>query len=146
MRARVRRIPSAGNQRGTMTIFVLGIAVAVLFLGGLSVDFWRAISARRELAAMADASATAGANGIDQQSLRAGNARLDDALASQLAQQQLADQSANVRIQNVTIDANQQRVVVTLTQHLDFSLLAMFGDHTGFTVTASAAASPTRVP
>ena len=64
-----------------MTILVLGLCVAVLMLGAISVDFWRVLSVRRSLAAMADASATAGANGIDEAALRHGESRSTDAPA-----------------------------------------------------------------
>src|SRR5262249_52033046 len=83
--ARRQRSRARAAERGTMTIFLLGTAVAILFLGGLVVDFWRVIAARRELAAMADSAATAGANGLDDTSLRTGGAALDPAQARSLA-------------------------------------------------------------
>ena len=135
---------SRANQRGSATMFVLGVAIAVLMLGGLSVDFWRAIAARRALAAMADAAATAGANGTDPGSLRSGGMNLDPNVARDLAAAQLQQGGAALRIGLVDIDTNNQRVVVTLQQHIEFSLLSLFGDHRGFTVRVSATAAPTR--
>jgi Flp pilus assembly protein TadG len=66
-------------QRGTITLWILGLCVALLFLGGLGADFWHAIAVRRQLSATADAAATAGANGLDEQQLRAGKIQLDPA-------------------------------------------------------------------
>ena len=40
------------SERGSITFWVLGLAVATLFIGGLSVDLWRVMSDRRELAAV----------------------------------------------------------------------------------------------
>ncbi len=65
------------DERGTVTLWVLGLCICVLFLAGLSLDLWRAVAVRRELSAMADAAATAGANGLDEPALRAGTLRLD---------------------------------------------------------------------
>ena len=59
------------RRAGTVTLWVLGLCVVVLFLGGLGLDLWRGIATRRELSAMADAVATAAANGVDEQALRA---------------------------------------------------------------------------
>ena len=62
-----------------ITLWVLGLTVAVMFLGGLGLDLWRAIAVRREVSVMADAAATAGANGLDDPRLRGGGLQLDDA-------------------------------------------------------------------
>ena len=132
------------DERGSAMLFVLGLCVSALFLGGLSVDFWRAIAARRSLAAMADAGALAGASALDPQALRSGASRIDSTAARQRVVDELAHESQAHRIATVQIDANAQRVVVTLTQHVDFSLLGLFGDHQGFTVRVSATADPQR--
>ena len=65
------------DERGTMTLWVLGLCIAVLFLGGLSLDLWRVITVRRSLVAMADTGATAGANGLDQGCVAGGVLHLD---------------------------------------------------------------------
>ena len=61
-----------------ITLWVLGLTISVMFLGGLGVDLWRAIAVRREVSTMADAAATAGANGLDESALRGGRLELDD--------------------------------------------------------------------
>jgi len=43
------------DEGGWVALWMLGLALLVLALGGLSLDLWRAISERRELAAAADA-------------------------------------------------------------------------------------------
>lgn len=135
------------DERGTATILVLGLSVAVLMLGGLSVDFWRAIAARRALAAMADSSAAAGANAVDEEQLRAGRGlQLDPNVARAYATDALQFQSASRRIESVTIDADTQRVIVVVQQRIDFSLLVLFGADSGFTVRVSATAAPVRRP
>ena len=73
MRSRSR----SADERGTITLWVLGLCIALMFLGGLSLDLWRAVAVRRELSSMADTAATAGANGVDEGALRAGTLQLD---------------------------------------------------------------------
>lgn len=55
---------------GSLSIWLLGLAVAVLFLGGLSLDLWRAFTERRELAGIVDAAAIAGASSLDEEAYR----------------------------------------------------------------------------
>lgn len=58
------------NERGSVTLWLLGMAVCVLFLGGLSLDLWRVYEARRELAGLADGAAVAGATQLDEAAWR----------------------------------------------------------------------------
>ena len=85
------------GERGFITLWVLGLTVAVLFLGGLGVDLWRAIAVRREISAMADAAATAGANGLNESALRGGRLELDDDRVRRLAANELAEYPAAAR-------------------------------------------------
>lgn len=63
---------------GTVTIWLLGLAVAVLAVGGLAVDLWRVAAERRELAGAVDAAAVAGASAIDEEAFRVqGTVQLD---------------------------------------------------------------------
>lgn len=67
-----------GGEGGAVTVWLLGLAVAVLFLGGLSVDLWRVAAERRELAGVVDGAAVAGASVIDEAAFRSsGRVRLD---------------------------------------------------------------------
>lgn len=60
------------TERGSVTIWMLGLAFALLTLGVLSVDLWALIGERRELASLADAAGTAAASAIDEDAWRAG--------------------------------------------------------------------------
>ena len=42
------------SDRGSITIWMLGLSVLLLLFGGLSIDFWRALALQRELAAGRD--------------------------------------------------------------------------------------------
>ena len=129
------------DERGTITLWVLGLSISLMFLGGLSLDLWRAVAERRQLSSMADTAATAAANGVDVDALRAGALRLDPVRARAIAVASLgADpHSASLDGANVSITAN--RVTVSLRDHVRFSLLGTFlgGKHFDIQVHASAA-------
>ena len=42
------------SERGSVTIWMLGLSVLLLLFGGLALDFWRGLALQRELAAVAD--------------------------------------------------------------------------------------------
>lgn len=136
----------ARDERGTMTLWVLGLCVVVLFLGGLSLDLWRVIAVRRSVVAMADAGATAGADGLDQAALRAGVLRLDPALARADAGDALRAQSGWPSVDAAEIDVDDDRVTVTLRASVDFTLLGIFVHGDPVEVQASASAEPREEP
>jgi len=130
------------TERGTITLWVLGLAVALMFLGGLSLDLWRAVADRRELSAMADAAATAGANGLDEPALRAGTVRVDPARARAIAAETLQEYPHASALDAARIDVAGNRVTVTLHDHVRFSLLGIFMGGRQFEIEAHAAAEP----
>jgi Flp pilus assembly protein TadG len=130
------------NERGTVTLWVLGLCVGLMFLAGLSLDLWRAVAVRRELAAMADASATAGANGLDESSLRAGRVELDPARARTFADSALAAYAGSRRVDATRVDITAGRITVTLHGHVGFSLLGIFMAGQRFDIEVHASASP----
>jgi Flp pilus assembly protein TadG len=130
------------REDGTTTIWMLGLCVAVLFLGGLSLDLWRTVAVRRELSGMADAAATAAANGLDETQLRAGTVQLDAARARAIANEILARDDRASELTDASIDVTGNRVVVTLVDDVPFSLLSIFAGGDAFTVSATAEATP----
>ena len=137
MRARVR------DERGTVTLWVLGLCVVVFFLGGLGLDLWRAIATRRELSAMADSVATAAANGVDEQALRTdGTVRLDPTRVRTIANETLTRDDRASGLRAVSLQVAGDEVVVTLEDEVPFSLLGVFVHGEPFTVRVTATASP----
>jgi hypothetical protein len=134
------------DERGTITIWVLGLTVAVLFLGGLGVDLWHAIAVRREVSLMADTAATAGANGLDESALRGGRLELDPDRVRHLVAAQLAEYPDAGRLVDESVSVHGAQVTVVLRERVRFSLLGIFmpGEH--FTVQATATAEPREVP
>ena len=135
------------DERGTVTLWVLGLCVVVFFLGGLGLDLWRGLATRRELSAMADSVATAAANGIDEQALRTnGSVRLDLERVRAIANETLARDDRASSLRAVSLQVVGDQVVVTLEDEVPFSLLGVFVHGEPFTIRVTATASPDARP
>ena len=133
------------RQEGFITIWLLGLCVALLFLGGISLDLWRAFSARRALASVADAAAIAGASGIDRARFDSANELvLDPGLARSLALDSFRSQNRGTVTDVPRIDASPDRITVTVTGQVDYTLLRIFLDDRAFTIIVDATAAPYR--
>jgi len=130
------------DQRGTVTLWVLGLCICVLFLGGIGIDLWRGIAARRDLAGLADAAATAGANGVDEAALRAGSVRLDPARVRAFALETLQRDARFVQLEAADVAVVGDEVVVTLEDDVPLSLLNLFDGNDPFIVRVTARARP----
>jgi hypothetical protein len=135
------------NDRGSITLWMLGLAVMVLFLGGISLDLWRAFEVRQDLAAMADSAATAGASQIDRGTYRdTGILRLDADAARDAVDAHLDAQQDRDRISNrPRPDVDGAVITVTLEGEVEFTLLDIFLFGEGplrVTATGSAEAMP----
>jgi hypothetical protein len=129
-----------------ITLWVLGLAVAVLFLGGIGLDFWRAVAVRRQVSVMADAAATAGANGLDESALRGGRLQLDESRVRQLVASELSEYPDARKLRNQSVTIVDGQVIVTLSEDVDFSLLGIFMGGGQFTVQARAVSEPQEIP
>jgi Flp pilus assembly protein TadG len=153
--ARQRRaIRAAKNlhvpERGSITVWLLGLAVLVLFVGGLSLDLWRAFSARQLLANAADAAAVAGATGIDTARFRdTGQLALDPPLAMQRAGDSLAHQGGLplVTPPGVEVTPDPPQVVVVLTGQVRLTLMrVLLPNQAPLTIRVRAASVPREIP
>jgi Flp pilus assembly protein TadG len=132
---------------GFVTVWILGLCVMLLFLGGMSLDLWRAFSERRAIAELADAAATAGASGIDEQIYRAsGQVVLDPARAEQLARDNLAAQADTRSFTGADVQSTTRQVTVRAHGAVHFSLLRVFTADRPFEVTVTAVAEPRASP
>jgi len=130
------------HERGTITLWVLGLCIALMFLGGLSLDLWRAVGDRRRLSDMADAAATAAANGLDEPALRQGTVHPDSARARAIALDTLGQYPHSSELDAADIRVDGGRITVTLRDHVDFSLLGIFMGGRHFDVVVHASATP----
>jgi Flp pilus assembly protein TadG len=136
-----------------MILWILGLAIAMLFIGGISLDAWHAISEQRALAAAADAAAAAGSSGIDTATYAAtGNVVLDPTRATQLAVNNLHAQtdlpSPPAHVAPYQIDVAPKQITVTLHGQVHLLLLRIFnGDQPiDMSVTANSSPHPTGHP
>ncbi len=132
------------GERGQVTIFGVGLVLAMLMIAGVSVDLWRVWSDRRALAEMADSAAAAGANGLDVDVYRStGELALDPSLAVELARGSLAVQQDREMLSSVdVVDASPEQVVVRLSGRTEFTLLRFVSGAGGFEMTVEAEAAP----
>ena len=133
------------NERGSITLWTLGLTVMVLFLGGISLDLWRAFEVREDLAAMADSAANAGASQVDAANYRdTGTLVLDAAAAAGAASANLDAQQDSAKITNRTLAASGPVLTVTLEGEVSFTLLQIFigGGSVDIRATGSAEAVP----
>ena len=115
------------GDRGSVTVWTLGMVLIVLFLGALSFDLWSGFGVRRDYAGAADQAAQAGANALNEELFRStGERKLDPERAEQLATENLATHElANVT--DVVVEATADEVVVEVTGTVDVGLLRLFG-------------------
>lgn len=110
------------REAGQVTIWVLGLAMALLAVGGISLDLWRVIGERSELAVIADSAAIAGASEIDVAVFRssAGDVILDDTAARDAALSYLAGTPLSAP---PVISVSDTQIVVELRREVELSLL-----------------------
>lgn len=134
------------DDRGSVTIWVLGLSMLLLVFGGLALDYWRALALQRELASVADSAAIAAASGIDEAFYReTGEVVLEPARSRGLAEAAVDWQG--VDFVGLDVIVVPETVTVTLVGEVELGLLGVFVDQSEpLTVRASASASPILIP
>jgi len=132
------------SDRGSVTIWMLGLSVLLLLFGGLAIDFWRALALQRELAAVADSAAVAAASGIDEEHYRlTGEVILERDRVHALAASSVAAQGMDLSIVAVSVSRDLQSVTVHIEDRLDLGLLGVFVDQAEpFLIGSKATAEP----
>jgi len=122
------------------------MVVMLLFIGGFSLDLWRAHSERRALAELADAAAAAGANAIDESAYRAdGSLLLDPFLAESYAWDSLRTQADQRSLSGLpSVVASPAVIVVSVRGEVEMTLLRVLSGGEPFEITVTAEASPVR--
>lgn len=136
------------SDRGSVTIWMLGLSLLLLVFGGLALDFWRGLVLQRELAAVADSAAIAGAAGIDVEQYReTGDVLLDPVRSRELAASSVAFQDAEVSGVSVSIGPGGESVTVVVEGAVELGLLGVFVDQSEpLLVRATATAVPRLQP
>ena len=136
------------SERGSITLWMLGLSLLLLLFGGLAIDFWRALALQRELAAIADSASVAAASGIDEERYRTtGEVLIDADRAAGIGSSYVASQDVALDDVILTTAPDGLSVSVLVVDHLDLGLIGVFVDQTApLTVTAEATAIPVLVP
>ncbi len=122
--ARAPRAPR--SERGAVTLWLLGLCVVLLFVGGLSLDLWRALAERQGLARAADAAVAGAAAELDEEAFRAeGVVRLDPTAAKARAQEQAHALASAEEVRVVSVDADPHRIRLRLGTEVDLTLLRL---------------------
>lgn len=133
------------GDKGSVTVWTLGMVLVVLFLGAISFDLWSGFATRRDYAGAADQAAQAGANALDEALYRSSGARrLEPALAERLAQENLASQDL-AGVTAIEVEATPEQIVVELTGTVDVGLLRIFGGGDPLVVHVRAVGQPREV-
>lgn len=136
------------SERGSVTLWTLGLSLLLVLFGGVAVDFWRALALQRELAAIADSASVAAASGIDEEHYRTtGEVLIDAARATGIGSSYVASQDVALEDVIVTTSPDGLSVSVLVVDHLDLGLIGVFVDQQApLTVNAEATAIPMLVP
>jgi Flp pilus assembly protein TadG len=138
------------DEGGFAILWILGLTLVVMALGGVSVDLWRGFTERRSIAEIADAAAHAGASGIDEGVYRdTGQVVLDagpNGRAVQLAQQNLASQADKRSLTAWSVSATPQQVTVQVAGDVHLSLLGIFTGDQHLPLHVTAVAEPRASP
>jgi len=136
------------SDRGSVTLWMLGLSLLLLLFGGLVVDFWRALALQRELAAIADSASIAAASGIDEEHYRlTGDVVIEPNRAVTLGADYVGAQDAGLLDLAISTASDGSSVTVLVVDELELGLMGVFVDQTEpLTVTAEATALPVLVP
>ncbi len=136
------------NDRGSVTLWVLGLSIVILGFGGIALDLWRALAVQRQVAAVADSAAIAAASGIDEGHYRAsGEVRLDPNRATDLGRASVGSQSLQPLSVQIVVAADGSRVDIEIFDTFEVGLLGFFiGDESDLLVRGTASAVPRLVP
>jgi Flp pilus assembly protein TadG len=117
------------DDRGFLTIWLLGLCLLLLVLGGVSLDLWRVFSERQALAGLADSASLAGAAGLDLDAARRGLVQLDPTDAARRAQASIAGQtdkgSLVISSVKIVVVQNPSEVTVSADGQVHLTLLRL---------------------
>lgn len=130
------------NERGSITVWGLGLSLMLFSVGFLSLDLWSVFSARSQAAAIADTAAIAGATALDEQAWRAGRLELESSQAHDRAIATATAHPSWTDDMSVSVDAAPTGVTVNVTRNIPFRFVAALVPDQNATVTVTGYATP----
>ncbi len=117
------------GQRGSVTIWGLGLTIVLVAFAGIVIDTWRVFADRQDLSGMADSAVVAGATAVDIPHLsETGEVILDPAEAELRALEFLQNQdgwSGDI-VYTIIGSPDGATITVSLERDVDFTLLGPF--------------------
>ncbi len=114
------------GQDGSVTLWLLGLCLLLLTLGGLALDLWHVVAARRSLVGVADAAAYAATSALDEDHVRTtGRLRLEPGRARSLAAAAVAAQTDARILTGWGLEVRGGTAVVRVTGVADTFLLGL---------------------
>lgn len=133
-------------QRGSVTIWGLGLTVIIALFAGIVIDTWRVFAERQDLSGMADSAVIAGATAVDVTRLDAtGEVALDPGAAELRALDYLQRQDGwdGTIAYTIVGTPDGSTIAVTLERDVGFSLLGpLLPGEAPLHITVSSQASP----
>ena len=117
-----RRVIRRRDDQGASSLIVVLFTVALLAVAGVVIDGGYALGAKREAMNSAEQAARAGADALNQGSLRDGDTKVDPGRAVAAAQSYLHSVGAQG-----TVSVSGAEVSVTVTSHQDTKILTAVG-------------------
>ncbi len=135
------------DERGSVTLWMVGMMLVVMAVGGIAIDLWRGLSTHRQLASVVDAAAIAAGSGIDEERWRFdGELRLDpDAVRSRVAAAVDAQPGVPTFVVNVVTAADGTEATVTAETTVSLTLLGLLVED-DIAISARATAIPALSP
>ena len=131
------------DERGSMTLWAMGMSLLLFAVGFLALDLWSGFSARQEAAAIADSAAIAGATALDEAAWRSGVLALEPATAETRALAAAVTHPAWTGAMTVTATATTGGVTVSVSRSVPFRFVAALIPGRVANVTVSGYAEPT---
>lgn len=135
------------GERGSITLWMVGLMMVVFAVGGIAVDLWRGLAAHRHVASVVDAAAVAGGSAIDEERWRFdGELVLDPLRVEQAVSATVSGQSDGLDLAyRVATAPDGAAATISARATVDLTLLALLVDR-GLEVSAVATATPTLQP
>lgn len=135
------------SERGSITLWMVGLVMVVFAVGGIALDLWRGLAAHRLVASTVDAAAVAAGSGIDEELWRrTGTLALDPAHVEYRVAAAIAAQEESPDLEySVTVAGDGSEATIQAATSVNLTLLALLveGD---LEMSASATARPTVAP
>ena len=134
------------RERGSITLWLLGLGICLLVMGGMGLDMWSVVAMRARLVGVAEAIAVGAASGLSEQHWRdTGQVRLDPARAELLGRD-LASRHPAVGLLvtpvEILVDPEFRSVTVKVTGSVSLTLLTLGQGSSRIAITASATSRP----